>query len=101
MRCPYVAVAVAAIVAFLPAKGAAERPPIRPLEPPSGEVVLDDTDPWRPDADQPSAAQGAGVQVGVTNESSASRMHPLSRTHSWFQVMLRVLRAFFLGGAAR
>ena len=101
MRFPYIAVAAATLVAFLPAKTVAERPPIHPLEPPSGDVVYDDTDPWRPDADQPSAAQGSRVQVSVANEPSASRVQPISRPPSWYQVLLRVMRAFFLGGAAR
>lgn len=95
-----VAAAAAAVVALLPAPTFAANHPINPLEPPSNEAIFDDSDPWRPDVDGGGSAL-RGPQVETSSEQVALRPQPAARPESWFQVMLRVLRAFFLGGLSR
>jgi hypothetical protein len=94
------AAAAAALVALLPGKASAERPPTHLLEPPTHEVVFDDSDPWRPDVDQPGARLSEGLQTGVAADPAAAPRQP-ARHESWLEAILRMLRFFFLGGAAR
>lgn len=96
--------AVAAAAAFficLPAKTSAERPPIKPLEPPSQSVIHnDDSDPWRPD-NPPSGAKHSKAMVSVAGPEAQPPAQPAKKSEGWMDVILGILRFILWGGAAR
>jgi hypothetical protein len=97
------AAAVAAILVGLPAKTSAEWTPIRPQDPRyGGSVVVDDTDPWRPDSGGPSrTVQGQGQALGPDSSPATAHVQPAARNESWVEWLLRALRFLFWGGEPR
>ncbi|MFN8177421.1 MAG: hypothetical protein U0167_05810 [bacterium] len=94
------AAAAAAFLVCLPAKTSAERPPVRPQDPPDiSSVVFDDTDPWRPDGGgTTSTVQGSAQGVGP---QATAHVQPAARHASWIEWLLRALRSLFWGGESR
>jgi hypothetical protein len=97
------AAAAAAILVCLPAKTSAERPPIRPQDPPDiSSVVYDDSDPWRPDGGgSAGTVQGQAQGVGPEASPATARIQPAARHESWIEWLLRALRFLFWGGEPR
>jgi hypothetical protein len=97
------AAAAAAVLACLPAKVLAERPPSRPQGPPDPtSVVADDSDPWRPDGGLPSVANRVRTQsVSSDTPVAPASAQPVARHESWIDVILRILRSLLWGGDVR
>ena len=95
------AAAAAALLACLPAKTLAERPPIRPQDPPDVSVVFDDSDPWRPDNGGPTGTVQGGPAVAAPDVAGPAHVQHASRNVSFVEWLLRALRFLFLGSEPR